>query len=293
VEYGLNNCFEFGGEDENDEGTGLLSVDYQMIYHTVYVELAGEFIQDFSEDKGVYVIYDDTEYDHISRRADVYHCVTFSKALIPDSLNGGVAKRTFFELEYASVNDYENYILKLWDPVDLRTPQQAVDNLNADPLKLFEGKTLALPYSVPGTALFTTWIAPFAGVDRVPGLRYGAPSEGDPRFGPVIVRAGISAVIKLQEEGTQNLEQDDPIYYYMMSLDSLAPEIEYPFTDTSKYVTLAFIWNSDDTFYYQAVLQITNVGMAALLITTIASSIVAIADGTSIYLDWEERNQKS
>jgi hypothetical protein len=286
-EYGLSWCN--GAEGDGDEFTE----NEDMIFHSIYAPLAGERTTDFLGNEVLINYGDSKQGDEFNARKEVYYCVTFSKSIIPSYLGEGAAKRTFFELEYASENDFENYILKLWDPVEVRTPIQAYDKLYSDPTTLYSGKTLTIPYSVPGTALFTTWIAPFDGPRPKEELIYGDTNRGNPQYGPVTVRAGVSAVIKLQEEGTQSLDQEDPVYYYLMTLDSLAPEIEYPYTDTSKFVTLAFIWNDDDTFYYQTVLQITNVGMAALLITTVASSVVAVADGTAIYLDWEERNEKS
>jgi len=240
----------------------------------------------------VYLPHDSSESEDDKQEHDIYHCVSMAEDSIPSYLGNGVGKRTFFELEYTSEFDYENYVVKLWDPVELRTPKRADENLRKNPLSLFAGKILTLPYSVPGTALFSTWIPPFDGPDNN-STHYGPFYKGNPAYGPVVVRSGLSAVIKLTEEGTQTLDQGAPVYYYLMNLDSLSPEVKYPNIDTSYIVTIAFIWNSDETFYYQNVLQITNVGMAALLITSIASAIVAISDGTAIYIDYEERNQKS
>jgi hypothetical protein len=286
LEYGLDWCN--GDTDESADA----ETRNDLIFHVIYATLDGEKVVD-NAGNPVLVNYETNGIVETDRKRELYYCVSFANSIVPAYLGGGAAKRTFFELAHASEYDFENYILKIWDPTELRTPRQALIKLSEEPLTLYEGKTLALPYSMAGTALFTTWVAPFDGPELPEGLHYGAFTAGSPQYGPVAVRAGISAVIEIMEEGTQSLKQDLPVYYYDISLKSLSPEIEYPYTDTSKYVTLAFVWNDDDTFYYQNVLQISNVGMAALLITTVAGFIIGISDGMAIYLDYEERNEKS
>jgi len=84
-----------------------------------------------------------------------YYCGSFSKALLPTSLQNGVATRIFFQLAWQSTRDFEQYVIRLWNPTELRTPQQAALQLVYNPESLFggSGSVLTIPYSLPGVLL--------------------------------------------------------------------------------------------------------------------------------------------
>jgi len=241
-----------------------------------------------------YITTDPVKLTNVTR-----HCVSFSKGIIPSQVGSGSANRLFLELLYLSTSDFEEYTIRIWQPVELRSVSEAARNLlngvaqakgsNSGPDTLYAGDILALPYSLPGTALFSTWAQPFVG----PTVRYPYQYAYDPssRYGPTAIRAGISAVITVKETGYQTLIQQFPTWSYSISLTSLNPEVEYPYTDTSNFVTLAFQWDADSSQLLQEQLAVSKVGMAALLIATIASLILA-AVGRSmldVIMEMEEK----
>jgi hypothetical protein len=214
---------------------------------------------------------------------DARFCVSFSKESLPQQLGSGEATRLFFELEYLTETDYEQYTLRLWQPLEVVTPRQAAAKLRVNPDLLFAGQTLTLPYSVPATALFSGWTPPFSGPTSF--FPYVPPWRDSKVYGPTSVRAGISAVIKMIETGYQTLDQEKPTWSYTVQLQTVQPEVQYPLTDSSIFVTLAFQWDSDVSGFYQEGLAVSNVGMAALLITTICTVIMA-AVGRSMVDVW-------
>jgi len=122
--------------------------------------------------------------------------------------------------------------------------------------------------------LFQAYTPPFVGPTYSDVSAYGAP--GDPSvYGPVSVRGGVSAVIQLTESGFQYLTQSQVTYSFLMNIIDLSPEIEYPYLDTSYFFTIAFLWNSDVVFVEQETIILTKVGMASLIIVTIAGFCMA------------------
>jgi hypothetical protein len=217
------------------------------------------------------------------QRTDTRYCVSFSKESLPTQLGKGSATRIFFELEYLTETDYEQYTIRLWKPTEVVTPKEAAALMLDAPYELFSGQTLTLPYSVSATALFSAWTQPFSGPTIF--FPYVPPWADTKAFGPTSVRAGVSAVLRLTETGYQTLDQKKPTWNYNLDLVSLQPEVLYPLTDSSVFLTLAFQWDSDVSGYYQEGLAVSNVGMAALLITTICTVIMA-AVGRSMVDVW-------
>jgi len=161
----------------------------------------------------------------------------------------------------------------MWNPVELRTPSQATQFLKNNSEALFGGRGVVqtIPYSMPGTILFQDFSPAFLGPTNNRG--YGPTWANTAQYGPVAVRGGVSAILQLSESGYQTISQDIPTYSFQMNLISLVPEIEYPLLDTSYFVTLAFVWDSDATEVNKEVYLLSDSGMASLLIVAVATCI--------------------
>jgi len=278
LQYGLKDC--------NDTPFGLAYHD-TIIFHSInQTDRCDDRLCDYGKEECPDPCKKVFTADGVS---SARFCASFSKESLPSQLGSGSATRLFFELEYLTETDYEQYVLRLWQPEEVVTPRQAAAKLRDAPDAIYAGQTLALPYSVSATALFAGWTPPFSGPEAF--FPYVPPWRDTKRYGPTSVRAGISAIIKVTESGYQTLAQDKPAWVYTMGLQTIQPEVLYPLTDSSVFVTLAFQWDSDSSGFYQEGLAVSNVGMAALLITTICTVIMA-AVGRSMLDVWMTLEEK-